>query len=86
MALETQPNIDFAWYADNNTPYTYPWNIKNVLDNLPGALEKLSYWFSTNHLVANAGKCHYLTRFKTPVDINILNTEIWIMKKVSGLE
>ena len=25
-------NIDFAGYADNNTPYTYSSNIENVLE------------------------------------------------------
>ena len=34
------------------------------------------HWFSTNHLATNAGKCHLLTSFKTPVDIHISNTEI----------
>ena len=32
--------------------------------------------FSTNNLVANAGKCHLLTSSNTPVDIHISNTEI----------
>ena len=68
-------NIDFAGYADDNTPYVYSSNTKNVLDNLQGALEKIFHWFSTNHLVVNAGKCHLLTSSKTPVDIHISNTE-----------
>ena len=76
MFFETPANIDFAGYADDNTPYTYSSNIKNVLDNLQGALEKMFHWFSTNNLVANAGKCHVLTSSKTPVDIHISNTEI----------
>ena len=33
-------NIDFAGYADDNTPCKYSANIGNVLDNLQGALEK----------------------------------------------
>ena len=52
--FETPANIDFAGYADDNTPYTYSSNIKNVLDNLQGVLEKMFQWFSTNNLVANA--------------------------------
>ena len=74
--FETPANIDFAGYADDNTPYTYSSNIKNVLDNLQGALEKMFLWFSTNNLVANAGKCHLLRSSKTPVDISISNTDI----------
>ena len=42
-------------------------------------------WFSTNHLVANAGKCHLLTSSKTPVHIRISNTEILNKEKVKLL-
>ena len=38
--------------------------------------------FSTNHFVANAGKCHLLTWSKTPVDIHISSTEILNEEKV----
>ena len=48
-----------------------------MLDNLQGTLEKMFHWFSTNNLVTNAGKCHLLTSFKTPVDIHISDTEIF---------
>ena len=41
MFFETPKNIDFAGYADNNTPYTYPSNIEEMLENLQGALEQL---------------------------------------------
>ena len=42
-------------------------------------------WFSTNHLAANAGKCHLLTCSKTPVDVHISNTEILSEEKVKSL-
>ena len=57
-----------------------------MLDNLQGALEKMVHWFSTNHLVANAGKCHLLTNSKTFVDIHISNTEILNAERVKLLE
>ena len=50
--------------------------MQNVLDRVQGALEKMFHWFSLNHLVANAGKCHFLTSFNAPVDMHISNTEI----------
>ena len=56
MFFVTLANIDFAGYADDNTPYAYSSNIKNVLDNLQRALGKMFYWLSKNKLVANAGK------------------------------
>ena len=40
MIFETPANIEFAGYADDNTPYTYSSNIKNVLDNLQEALKE----------------------------------------------
>ena len=70
MFFETPANIDFAGYADDNTPYTYSSNIKNVLDNLQGALEKMFQWLSSNNLVANAKNCHLLTSSIAPIDIN----------------
>ena len=47
-----------------------------MLDNLQGTFENMFHWFSTNNLVANEGKFHLLTSSKTPVDIQISNTEI----------
>ena len=61
MFFKTPENIDFTGYADDNTPYTYSSKIEHVLSNLQGASEKLFSWFSANHLVANAEKCHLLT-------------------------
>ena len=67
MFFETPENIDFVGYA--NTPYTYSSKIEHVLTNPQGASEKLFSWFPTNHLVANAGKCHLLASSSLPVDI-----------------
>ena len=85
MFFEIPANIDFAGYADDNTPYTYSSDIENVLDNLQEVLEKMFHWFSANHLVANAGKCHLLTTSKTTVDIHISNTEILNKERVKLL-
>ena len=38
MFFETPANIDFVGCADDNTPYAYSSNIKNVLGNLQEAL------------------------------------------------
>ena len=42
-------------------------------------------WFSANHLVANAGKCHLLTSSNLPVDIGITNTKISNVERVKLL-
>ena len=85
MFFETPANIDLAGYADDNTPYTFSSDIKNVLDILQGALEKMFHWFSTNNLVANSGKFHFLTSSNTRVDILIYNTKILNEEKVKLL-
>ena len=43
------------------------------------------HWFSANNLAANAGKCHLLTSSKTPIDIQISNTEILNEERVKLL-
>ena len=85
MFLETPKDIDFAGYADNNTPYTCSSNIEKVLENLQGALEQLYQWFPPNYLVANAGKCHLLTSFKITNNIAISNTNVSSEQKVKLL-
>ena len=67
MFSKTQKNIDFAGYADDNTPYTYYSKTEHVLTNLQGSSEKLFSWFSANHLVADPGKCHLLTSSNTKI-------------------
>ena len=56
MFFETPKNIDFAGYADDNTPYKCSSNIDEVLENLQVTLEQLLQRFSANHLVS-VGKC-----------------------------
>ena len=85
MFFKTPENIDFAGYADDNTPYTYSSKIEHVLTNLQGASERLFSWFSANHLVANAGKCHLLTSSNLPVDIRITNIKISNVERVKLL-
>ena len=85
MFFKTPENIYFAGYVDDNTPYTYSSKIMHVLSNLQSASEKLFSWFSANHLVANAGKCHRLTSSNLPVDIRITNTKISNAERVKLL-
>ena len=85
MFFEMPKNTDFAWYVDDNTPYTCSSNIEEVLENFQGALEQLFQWFSANHLVANAGKCHLLTSSKITNNIAISNTNVSSEQKVKLL-
>ena len=56
-----------------------------MLENLQGALEQLFQWFSANHLVENAGKCHLLTRSKITKYVAISNTNVSSEEKVKLL-
>ena len=85
MFFETPENIDFAGYADDNTPYVYSSKIEHVLTNLQSASEKLFSWFSANHLVVNAGECHLLTSSNLPLEIRITNTKISNVERVKLL-
>ena len=85
MFSETPKNIDFSEYADDNTPYTYSSNIEEVLENLQRASEHFFQWFSANHLVANAGKCHLLTSSKITKNIAISNINVSSEQKVKLL-
>ena len=76
MFFETRKNIDFAGYADDNTPYTCSSDIEEVLENLQGALEQLFQRLSAIHLVANAGKCHLLTSSTITNNIAISNINV----------
>ena len=86
MFFKTPGNIDFAGYLDDNNPYMYSSKIEHVLANLQVASEKLFHWFSENHLVANAGKCHLLTSSNLLVDIRITNTKTSNVERVKLLE
>ena len=86
MFSEMLKYIDFAGYADDNTPYTYSSDIEDELEHLQGELEQLFQRFSANHLVANAGKCHLLTSSKITKNIAISNTKFQVNKKLSNLE
>ena len=74
--FDTPENIDFSGYTDDDTPYIYYSKLEHVLTNLQSASAKLFLWFSTNHLVANTGKCYLPTSSNLPVDIGITNSKI----------
>ena len=51
---------DIASYADNNTPYSFDFNLDNVISNLEKSTNTLLNWFRENHMKVNADKCHLL--------------------------
>ena len=49
---------DIASYADDNTPCISDFNLEEVIQKLELATNNLFEWFKSNHMKANADKCH----------------------------
>ena len=52
--------LDFASYADDNTPYTEHDIIDQVTSRLEETAKSFFKWFSDNEMKANPDKCHLL--------------------------
>ena len=64
-------DVDFANYADDNTPFASGNTPVEVLECLDNASVKLFEWFSNNQMKANPDKCHLLISSMTPTSVNI---------------
>ena len=56
--------VDFASYADENTPYVVGNGVKEVINSLKEASDELFYCFANNQMKANLDKCQLLTSTK----------------------
>ena len=61
--------VDFASYTDDNTPYVIENGVKDIINSLKEASDKLFYWFADNQMKANASKCNLLTSSSDKVNI-----------------
>ena len=61
--------VDFASYADDNAPYVIGNGVKEAISSLKEVSDELFYWFTNNHMKANADKCHLLTSSSGKVSI-----------------
>ena len=68
--------IDFASYADDNTPFVSGDKLDDVLDFLENATLKLIDWFSNNQMKTNPDKCHLLMSITASIVIKIKDNEI----------
>ena len=68
--------IDFASYADDNTPFVSGDSLQDVLDSLENASLKLFDWFSSNQMKANPDNCHLFTSATASITIEIKGNEI----------
>ena len=68
--------IDFASYADDNTPFVSGERLDDLLVSLEKASSKLFDWFSNNPMKANLDKCHPRTSVTTSIAIDIKYNEM----------
>ena len=78
-------NLDFASFADDNTPYSCLSCMISVFDQLKGGIDKIFDWFTKHLLKGKADKCHLLTSSKIPVEIKVSNTIAISEEKVNPL-
>ena len=55
-----QKDVNFAAYADDNTPYVCDKNLEVLLSKLQIYALKLHEWFSNNYMKINSDKCHLI--------------------------
>ena len=69
-------DIDFASYADDNTPYVSSDSTEDVIRILENDSIKLFKWFSDNMMKANKNKCHLTVSSNEHVSMKLDNIEI----------
>ena len=69
-------DIDFASYADDNTPYVSSDSIEDVIRILENDSIKLFKWFSDNIMKANKDKCHLTVSSNEHVSVKLDQIEI----------
>ena len=63
--------IDFASYADDNTPFVSETTPENLVSSLESCSASLFQWFSNNQMKANPEKCHLSMNVNRPATIKI---------------
>ena len=69
-------DIDFASYADGNTPYASSDSIEDVTRILENDSINLFKWFSDNMMKVNKDKCHFIVSSNEHVSMELDNIEI----------
>ena len=78
--------LDFASFADGNTPYSCLLHMISVLGQSKVGIDKMFGWFKKKFVKENADKCHLITSSKAPVGTEVSNITIMTEEKVKLLE
>ena len=68
--------IEFASYADDNTPFFVGDDLNDVILKLQNASKTLFKWFNDNQMKANPDKCHFICSSSVKTSIMIENKQI----------
>ena len=68
--------IDFASYADDNTPYCIGKTPEEVISQLEKSSKSIFEWFENNGMKANPDKCHLLLSKNENFEANINENNI----------
>ena len=78
---------DIASYANDNIPYASSSNLDALINKLKETTNNLIQWFRSNHMKANADKCHLLVtgNYEVSANINEFETESSKKEKLLGI-
>ena len=71
-------DIDFANYADDNSPYTKSDTLNDVIETSESESIRLLQWFKDNQIKTNKDKCQLLVNDRCYKGINVCGAEIKI--------
>ena len=69
-------DLDFASYADNNTPFFVGSDLDEVIFKLQCASKTPFQWFAGNQMKANLDKCHFICRSNLKTSLMMENRQI----------
>ena len=69
-------DVEFASYADDNTPFFVGDDLNDVILKLQNASKTLFKWFNDNQMKANPDKCHFICSSNVKASIMIENEQI----------
>ena len=69
-------DVEFASYADSNTPFFVVDDLSDVILKLQNASKTLFKWFNNNQMKAKPDKCHFICSSSVKTNILIENEQI----------
>ena len=75
-------DVEFASYADDNTPFFVGDDLNDVILKLQNASKTLFKWFNDNQMKANPDKCHFFRTSSVKTSIMIENKQTALLKKL----